>query len=144
MTAVVSALSACSGIAVEAKPESDVNAAVQKHADAIAALAGKALENPKMLAGPCSDPFGRDSDEVYSVQGVYNLAPPDTGTQLDVLSRVRTDWKDKGYTVTDDRTVAADQGVLSGETRDGYNLDIETASPDGFAVIINSPCFERP
>ncbi|GIE61022.1 hypothetical protein BJY16_007056 [Actinoplanes octamycinicus] len=65
-------------------------------------------------------------------------------SKLDVLALVRVDWKTKGYTITDDRTLDTDRGVLAGETTDGYKLDIETGTPDGFAVIINSPCFERP
>ena len=78
------------------------------------------------------------------MQGVYNLAPPTSGTHLDVLARVRADGKTKGYTITDDRTASTDRGVLSGEAADGYKLDVETATPDGFAVFINSPCYERP
>jgi hypothetical protein len=144
LTAAALTLSACSGDNVETRSEADVNAVVQQHADAVATIAGDALENPKVRSGVCSDPAGKDSDTVYSVQGVYNLAPPKIGTHLNVLARVRTDWKNKGYTITDDRTVSADRGILSGETADGYKLDIETATPDGFAVFINSPCYERP
>ncbi|WP_043510855.1 MULTISPECIES: hypothetical protein [unclassified Actinoplanes] len=129
---------------METKSEKDVNSAVQQHADNITKVAAKPLEDPKMRSGPCTDPMGRDSDTVYTVQGVYNLAPPATGTHLDILAKVRTDWTSKGYTITDDRTVAADRGVLAAKTKDGYNLDIETATPDGFAIIIHSPCFERP
>ncbi|KUL25856.1 hypothetical protein [Actinoplanes awajinensis] len=126
------------------KAESDVNAAIQQYAEAMASTAGAVLENPKFQGGPCSDPTGRDSDTVYSVQGVFNLPPPASGTHLAVIDRIRTDWKANGYTITDDRTVGADNAVLAAETPDGYKLDIENASPDGFAVIINSPCYGRP
>jgi hypothetical protein len=29
-------------------------------------------------------------------------------------------------------------------TPDSYNLDIERGIPDGFAILIHSPCYERP
>lgn len=145
LAAVALTLSACSGDDVETKPEADVNTVVQQHADAIAAVAGQALKNPKIRAGGCSSPSGNVSDTVYTVQGVYNLPAPVAGEKhLDVLSRVRSDWQSKGYTITDDRTVAADSGVLAAKTSDGYKLDIETGTAPGFAVFVDSPCYERP
>src|SRR4051794_18425245 len=98
LTAAVLVLSACSGGDVETKSESDVTAVVQQHADAIAAIAGQPLENPNIRAGQCTGKSGESSDKIYSVQGVYNLAPPANGSQLDVIARVRADWKAKGHT----------------------------------------------
>ncbi|WP_232539181.1 hypothetical protein [Actinoplanes sp. SE50] len=145
LAAVAFTLSACSGDQVETKPEADVNAAVQKHANAIAAVAGQALQNPKVRAGGCTDPNENVSDSVYTVQGVYTLPAPAAGEKhLDVIAKVRDDWKAKGYTITDDRTVAADRGVAAARTPDGYKLDIETGDPRGFAVFVDSPCYARP
>jgi hypothetical protein len=145
LAAAMLTLTACSGDDVEPKPEADVTAVVQQHADAIAAVAGQQLTNPKVRAGGCTDPSGNVSDSVYTVQGVYNLPAPIAGEKhLDVIARVRDDWKAKGYTITDDRTVAADRGVAAARTPDGYKLDIETGDPRGFAVFVDSPCYERP
>ncbi|MFI1995055.1 hypothetical protein [Actinoplanes sp. NPDC020271] len=129
---------------METKSEADVNAVVQQHAEQIAKVAGQPLENPKLQAGPCTGKLGEDSDTIYSVQGVYNLAPPAGETHLAVIRKVHEDWKSKGYTITDDRTVGTDDGVVAAKTPDGYKLDIEKANPDGFAVFVYSPCYERP
>ncbi|GAA1650382.1 hypothetical protein [Actinoplanes couchii] len=50
----------------------------------------------------------------------------------------------KGYTITDDRETGRDAGVLAAKTSDGFALDLESTSGQGFAVIIHSACFERP
>ncbi|KUL31526.1 hypothetical protein ADL15_21905 [Actinoplanes awajinensis subsp. mycoplanecinus] len=145
LAATALTLTACSGDDdMQAKPETDVNAVVQQHADAVAVIAGQALQNPSLTPHGCTGPNGQISDTIYTVQGVYNLPAPTGEKHLDVIARIRADWKTKGYTITDDRTVAADRGVAAAKTPDGYKLDVETATPDGFAVFVDSPCYERP
>ncbi|WP_311775307.1 hypothetical protein [Actinoplanes octamycinicus] len=138
------ALSACSGDDVETKPETAVNAVVQQHAEAIAAIAGQTLQNPNLLSRGCTGRAGETSKSIYTVQGVYNLPAPTAEGHLDVIARIRADWKAKGYTITDDRTVGPDDGVVAAKTPDGYQLDIERGEPKGFAVFVDSPCYERP
>ncbi|WP_083449347.1 hypothetical protein [Actinoplanes rectilineatus] len=132
------------GSAVETKSESEATRLVQEHAEAIATLVGMPLRDPSIGPYPCTGRFGETGDDVVSYRGVYNIDPPTSGTHLQMLERLRADWVAKGYTLTDDRTVGADRGVLTATSTDGFNLDMETASPDGFAVFVHSPCFERP
>jgi hypothetical protein len=144
LAATALALSACSGDDVETKPETDVSAVVQQHAEAVAAIAGQALENSSLTPHGCTGPRGQISDTVYTVQGAYNLPAPTGEKHLDVIARILADWKTRGYMITDDRTVAADRGVAAAKTPDGYKLDVETATPNGLAVFVDSPCYERP
>ncbi|BCY08900.1 hypothetical protein [Actinoplanes sp. L3-i22] len=137
-------LSSCSGDDVQTKSENDVNAQVQKHAETIASLVGNPLVNPSLSARRCTGRGDESSDKIFTVQGAYNVDPPQKDQHLASLARVKADWVAKGYTITDDRTVGTDDGVVAAKTPDGYDLDIERAIPDGFAVLIHSPCFERP
>ncbi|WP_285556122.1 hypothetical protein [Actinoplanes regularis] len=137
-------LSGCSGGDVETKSENDVNAQVKKHAESIASLVGNPLVNPSLSSSRCTGRGGESSDKIFTVQGAYNVDPPQKDQHLASLDRVKADWKAKGYTITDDRTVGPDDGVVAARTPDGYDLDIERAIPDGFAILIHSPCFERP
>ncbi|BCY09474.1 hypothetical protein [Actinoplanes sp. L3-i22] len=144
MAAAALTLAACLGGDVETKSEKDVNTEVQQHADGVAAVAHQALQNPSLLSRGCTGRAGEISKSVFTVQGVYNLPAPTSETHLELISRVRADWTSKGYEITDDRTVDTDRGVLAAKTPDGYKLDIETGEPSGFAVFVDSPCFERP
>ena len=146
MLAITTALTAtaCQGDDVQTKPETDVIALVQQHADAIAAIAGTPLTNPATNASGCKGKLGETSDTIYSVQGVYNLAVPADSRRRDTLAKVRADWQAKGYTITDDRETGADGGVLTATTADGFSVDLESTTGTGLAVIIHSPCFQRP
>jgi hypothetical protein len=144
LVAAALTLAACTGGDVQTKSEKDVNSMVQQHADGVAAAAHQTLRNPSLLARGCTGRAGEISKSVFTVQGVYNLPAPTGETHLDVISRVRADWKSKGYEITDDRTVDTDAGVLAAKTPDGYKVDIEVGVPRGFAVFVDSPCYERP
>ncbi|WP_203824816.1 hypothetical protein [Actinoplanes palleronii] len=137
-------LSGCSGDDVESKSENDVNAQIQQHAETIASLVGNPLFNPSLSASGCTGRGGETSDKIFTVQGVYNVNPPRKDQHLASLGKVKAEWKAKGYTITDDRTVGPDDGVVAAKTPDGYDLDIERALPDGFVILIHSPCYERP
>ncbi|GAA4609910.1 hypothetical protein GCM10023107_94100 [Actinoplanes octamycinicus] len=129
---------------MEPKSEADVNALVQQHAEHMAALVGMPLLDAKLSSSNCTGRLGETSDKVFTVQGTYNLDPPQKDQHLAPLDKVKADWTAKGYTITDDRKVGPDDGVVAAKTPDGFNLDIERAIPDGFAILIHSPCYERP
>ncbi|MBO3741500.1 hypothetical protein [Actinoplanes flavus] len=137
-------LTACSGEDMETKSEADATALVQQHADAIAGLVGTSLRNPETGPLPCTGKLGESSRSVYAIQGVYNIDAPDGEQPRAVITRVRTDWTAKGYTITDDRELGTYDAVLTAKTPDGYSLDLETVSPEAFAMILHSPCFRRP
>ncbi|GAA4609914.1 hypothetical protein BJY16_007577 [Actinoplanes octamycinicus] len=129
---------------METKSEADVNALVQQHAEQMATTVGMPLFNAKLNASPCTGRLGEDSDTIFTVQGAYNVVPPQKDQHLASLDKVKADWTAKGYTITDDRTVGPDDGVVAAKTPDGFNLDIERANPSGFVILIHSPCYERP
>jgi hypothetical protein len=129
---------------VESKSEADVNTLVQQHAEQISAVVGMPLFNPALSSSNCTGRLGESSDKVFTVQGVYNVNPPQKDQHLASLDKVKAEWKAKGYTITDDRTVGPDDGVVAAKTPDGFDLDIERGVPDGFAILIHSPCYERP
>ncbi|GAA2698805.1 hypothetical protein Apa02nite_050050 [Actinoplanes palleronii] len=62
LAATAFTLSACSGDDdIQAKPETDVNAVVQQHADAVAKVAGQALQNPSLTPHGCTGPVLRQA-----------------------------------------------------------------------------------
>ena len=137
-------VTACQGDDVQTKPETDVTALVRQHADAIAAVVGSPLTNPATNASGCKGKLGETSDTIYSVQGVFNLAVPADTRRRDTIAKVRADWQTKGYTITNDRETGTDGGVLTAKTADGFSVDVESTTGTGLAVIIHSPCFQRP
>ncbi|WP_231956867.1 MULTISPECIES: hypothetical protein [unclassified Actinoplanes] len=129
---------------MDKQSESDVNAVVQQHAEQIATAVGMPLFNPKLSSGGCTDRAGESSDRIFTVQGVYNVNPPQKDQHLASLARIKAGWQAKSYRITDDRTVGPDDGLVAAETPDGYRLEVDRAIPDGLVVLIHSPCYAKP
>ncbi len=144
LTLAALTLTGCTGANVETKTEADATTLVQQRAEQIATLIGSPLEEPATNAAGCTGKLGETSDNVFSVQGAYQIPVP-TEQQLTTLARLRDAWKANGYTITDDRTVGTTEGVLAAKTRDGYDMSVEsTRPPTAFALLIHSPCFRFP
>ncbi|GGN85455.1 hypothetical protein GCM10010112_65910 [Actinoplanes lobatus] len=142
--ALLLSVTACSGEFVESKSEADTTALVQQHADAIAKTIGMPLRNAETGPAPCTGKLGESSSDVYSILGTYNVDVPAGENRQVTADRVRAEWAAQGYTVTDDRKIGTDQAVLTADTGDGFNLDVESTSGSGLAVFVHSPCFTRP
>ncbi|WP_043510849.1 MULTISPECIES: hypothetical protein [unclassified Actinoplanes] len=129
---------------MDKKSEADVNAVVQQHAEQIATAVGMPLFNPKLSSGECTGRAGESSEKIFTIQGVYNLNPPQKDQHLASLGKIKAEWKAKNFRITDDRTVGPDDGLVAAETPDGYKLEVDRAIPDGFVILIHSPCYEKP
>ncbi|MBW6433393.1 hypothetical protein KZ829_06500 [Actinoplanes hulinensis] len=137
-------VTACSGESVETKSEADTTALVQAQADKIAKLVGGPLENPSTGPMPCTGKRGESGSDIYSIQGSYNISTPAGETPRDGIARVRADWQAQGYTITDDRDLEPNRGIIEAKTPDGFSLSVESPAAEGFAVFVFSPCFTRP
>jgi hypothetical protein len=66
-------------------------------------------------------------------------------TTLPTLARLRDQWKQQGYTVTDDRTFPDGKSgtVVVRSPGDDVRIRVESSSPPvAFALMISTPCYE--
>ncbi len=144
LTASAIMLAGCTGANVDEKTETEAKALVQQYADQVSALIGSRLEEPTLSSSACSGKGGESDRQIFSIQGAYQIAVP-TEQQTATFNRVRDAWKANGYTITDDRTIKTNDGVLAAKTPDGVDIDIETTRPPtAVALLIHSPCFKSP
>jgi hypothetical protein len=128
---------------VQTKSQAEAEAAVRAQADQVAAQVGAEPAGPGLSAAPCTGRRGEDGDDVYFVQGTYQL-PLDAAQHAATAAKVRDAWKGAGWTIDDDRT-AGPKSILTGTSPEGYNVTLEsTVPPQAFALIVHSPCFRRP
>ncbi|WP_130507947.1 hypothetical protein [Krasilnikovia cinnamomea] len=130
---------------MDTKTEADVNAIVRQYAEDIRSTIGGQFTKQGESSMACTGKLGETSDDVYSVQGAYQitLAPE---KQLPTLAQFREQWKAKGWKITEDETFGENRGKLSASTGDdGYELNLTTAkTPEWLAVLIYSPCYKSP
>jgi hypothetical protein len=150
--ALILTLSGCGddlaqGEDVKTLAEADATRQVQQYADQIVTLIGNTnLTNPAVSAAPCEGKAGKLSEDIYTVQGVYQLPLP-AEQHLTTLARVRDAWRDQGYTITEDRTFPSnDGGTLTADNpTDGYRLDLTSTSPATMVrLLIHSACYRSP
>jgi hypothetical protein len=147
LTATALVLSACTSITganVDTKSEADTTAAVQQYADQISAAVGGPLTNAATNAAPCTGKLAETHSDVYTVQGTYRIAVP-AEQHVATAARLRDTWKANGWKITDDRTFNNTEAVVTAETPDGFNVNVEsTKSGANIAIMVNSPCYKSP
>jgi hypothetical protein len=144
--AALTALAGCTnGGAVDTKTEADVNAIVRQYAEDIRIATGGEYTKQGEAAMACTGKLGETSDDVFTVQGAYQITlPPDR--QLSTLAQLREQWKVKGWEITTDETIATNRGKLAATTgEDGFDLTLTTAkTPQWLGILIHSPCYKSP
>ena len=144
LTAAAIMLTGCTGANVDEKTETEAKAFVQHYADQVSALIGSPLEEPAVSSSTCTGKGGESDRQIFSIQGAYQIAVP-TEQQTATFNRVRDAWKANSYTITDDRAIQTNDGVLTAKTPEGVAIDLETTRPPtAVALIIHSPCFKSP
>jgi hypothetical protein len=148
-------LTACTtitGANVDTKTEADATTAVQQYADQVADVAGSSLIDPATTASPCTGTgtgtgtgkLGEADRDVFTMQGAYQIALP-VEKHIDTISRLRDMWKANGYSITDDRTVGGNRGVIAAKTGDGFSFTVQSTTPPTMvAVLVHSPCYKSP
>jgi hypothetical protein len=127
--------------------EADAISQVNRYAQSVADLIGTSKpENPKASGAACEGKAGEFSEDVYYVQGSYQIPLPNE-QHVATLGRLRDQWRERGYTVKDDRTFPEqNRGILVvNDPADGYTVWIQsTKPPTALALIIHTPCYRSP
>ncbi|GAA2582513.1 hypothetical protein GCM10010435_70280 [Winogradskya consettensis] len=141
------ALAACTdkGEDVQTKPQADAKAQVEQLATAARTAAGIAsfsqsnanISGCDGRAGEISDP-----DEVYYVQGIYQLLVP-AEQQAAAIAKVRDAWKQAGHTIKTERTFDSGGGEIIAVTTDEYDLSLGTGEPPAMSLLVSSPCYRN-
>jgi hypothetical protein len=146
IAAFIIALAGCTnGGAVDTKTEADVNVMVRQYAEDIRTAAGGEYTKQAETALACTGRLGETSDDVFSVQGAYQITlAPDR--QLPFLAELRGQWKAKGWEITTDETIAPNRGKLAAKTgEDGFDLTLTTVKTSQWlAILVHSPCYKSP
>jgi hypothetical protein len=144
--AVLTAVAGCTpGGTVDTKTEADVNGLVRQYAEDIRIATGGEYTKQGETALACTGKLGEASDEVFTVQGAYQISlAPDR--QLPTLAQLRERWKANGWEITTDETIAENRGKLAASTgEDGFDLTLTTAkTPQWLGIVIHSPCYKSP
>jgi hypothetical protein len=132
---------------VQTMSEPDVTSQVQRYADDVVTLIGNTrLQEPAASAAGCEGKLGEVSRDIFYVQGAY-LMPVPAEQHLTTLARVREQWRQRGYTITDDRTFPdGKRGVLAATIpTDGYRIKLESGVPAiAFSLLVHSSCYRSP
>jgi hypothetical protein len=130
---------------LQVKTQADAEQLAKALADSVAAAVDSPLEKWHTQPAPCDDAAG-----VTAVDGPWNLSGFATvavkpAEQVTTLNRLRDQWKQQGYEITEFHLVPPDneQGTLSARSP-ASDLTISlasTAQGTGLAVIIATPCY---
>ncbi len=145
--ATVIAVAGCSNTKdnMQTVAEHQIIQQVHQQAIQIAQVAGGELKILDESAAPCEGRRGELSEEIYTVQGSYQLPIPEAEHDA-ALARLRDAWQQQGYTITTDQTVSSSgYARLEADNPDRYHLFVaSTIPPTMLAVGINSPCYRSP
>lgn len=116
------------------------------HANRVVSMIGGGvkLENPKTGTVPCEGPGSRTEETVYYAAGHYQIAPIPEDQQLSTLRRLREQWQQQGYTITQDRVFPdgkTGELVVRNSVDEFEIAVITTEPPTAFALSISSPCY---
>ncbi len=117
-------------------------AAYAEEALRLSGLAGFA--DGSLSPGPCEGRRGEHSDEIYTIQGAYQLVVAGQEQQR-VIDRVRDGWRSLGYTITSERTFGPDDGgqVFARNPADGAEFVISTGEVPALSLAIYAGCYRR-
>lgn len=131
---------------VQTMPPDRATARVKQYADDTrAAVGADAFSQRDENVSPCDGRMGElsDPDEVYYVQGVYQLLVP-ADQQAEVLSRVRERWRRDGLTIKQERSFGTGgTGEIGATAADGYTLNLTSGQPPAMLLLVSSPCYRR-
>lgn len=127
------------------KHRAEVEKLVKSYADATASAIGKPLTKWSTIAVPCEDPNGDlATDGRWNMTGHANIAV-ERAQQIKMLTRLRDQWKQQGYEVTEFRTFPPDDElgtVAVNNPEDGISVSLESTAPGtAFALLIATPCY---
>ena len=130
---------------ISIKPQAEVEKLVKSYADATASAIGNPLTKWSTIAAPCEDANGElATDGRWNMTGHANIAVA-RAQQLTMLTRLRDQWKQQGYEVTEFRTFPpnGELGAVSVRNpEDGISVSLESTAPGtAFALLIATPCY---
>jgi len=123
--------------------EAEVIRRVDQYADQVAALVGGEHTPSKANSAPCTGRAGETDERIRYVLGTYQI-PLAEEKHIETLARVRDEWRAKGWTITDDRTLPDGvTGILAAKTNsDDYSVRlVSTEPPTALALLIHSTCY---
>lgn len=144
----VTASTACTdqGDDVQTMAPDQATARVKQYAETVRGTVGlDAFSQANENVTPCEGRLGELSnpDEVYYVQGVYQLMVP-AERQAEILSRAREQWQRDGLTIKKERSFGADgTGEIGVSAADGYALTLTSGEPPAMLLLVSSPCYRR-
>jgi hypothetical protein len=148
----VIALAGCSGGPdedskdnMQTAAENQVIQQVHERATGIAQVAGAELKIIGESAAPCEGRKGELSDEIYTVQGSYQLPIPES-EHAATLARLRDGWRRQNFTISTDPTTSPGRSArLEAVDPDQYHFFVaSTIPPTMLGLRINSPCYKSP
>ena len=120
--------------------------------DIVAGYAEQALQlsgmsgfsQSSLSPGPCEGRRGEISDEIYTIQGAYQMIVPGPEQQR-VIDRVRDGWRALGYSITSERTYGSERGgqVFARNPADGAEFVISTGEVPALSLAIYAGCYRR-
>jgi hypothetical protein len=123
----------------------DARTLVETYAQQVATTIGNDQDNDlEVLPNPCDGKRGELSDTVYSMTGHAQIPVPEA-EQLPTLARLRDQWTQQGYTITEDRTFPdGTRGTLVARTpTDDVRIRVQSTNPAvAFALMISTPCYQ--
>ena len=127
------------------RKQADVAATLKTYGQATATLLGAPLENWATAPAPCEGPGGAlTTDGRFDMTGNANIAVP-AGQHIASLQKLRDQWKQQGYEITEYRTFPPDntRGTVSARNpADNITISAQsTAPPQAFALLIATPCY---
>ena len=118
---------------------------VESYAEEALQLSGlSGFSEGSLSPAPCEGRRSEYSDEVYSIQGAYQLIVPGPEQQR-VISRVRDGWRSLGYTITWERMLGRDRGgqVRATNPADGAQFSMSTGEIPALTLTIYAGCYRR-
>jgi hypothetical protein len=147
--AVLSSAAGCTSNGKEqqlpTKHQADVVATLKTYGQSTASVVGAPLDNWDAVPAPCEGRNGElATDGRFFMTGNANIAAaPDQ--HIAILQKLRDQWKQQGYEITEFRTFAPDnnRGVVSVRNpADGVTISVHsTEPPQAFALLIATPCY---
>jgi hypothetical protein len=131
---------------VQTKAPDQATEQVKRYADVTrAAITTGMFSQANENVTPCEGRAGElsDPDEVYYVQGNYQLMVP-ADQQAEALAKARQQWERDGHTVKSQRSFGPDgTGETTATTSDDFTLTLSSGQPPAMLLLVASPCYRR-
>lgn len=118
---------------------------VADYADETLRLSGwSGFAQSRFSAAPCVGRRGETSDEIYAMQGAFQLLVPGPDQQA-LIDRVRAGWQSLRYTIVVARSFGPGLGgeVHAVNPGDATTLMLTSGAVPALALLLHSGCYRR-